>query len=69
MIAKMVYAIRNGDGYWYRETPAGSVMFITEQAAAQHYDSAATALLQRELLANLLHDESLSVCKIAVKLA
>ncbi len=65
-MAEFIYAIRDGEGYWFREIRQdGEAMFITEQAAAQHYDNAAAALEERDVLSNLLQDEALSVRQIA----
>jgi hypothetical protein len=64
-MTEFIYAIRDGDGFWFHEIRAGEAMFITEQAAAKRYDNAAAALDERDVLANLLQDEALTVRQIA----
>jgi hypothetical protein len=59
------YAIRDGEGYWFQHFLEGEVFFDSPQETAQQYDTVAAAIIDRDALAQLLMDDSLSIRQVA----
>jgi hypothetical protein len=64
-LTDFVYAIRDGEGYWFQHFVEGEVFFASPLADAKRYDNAAKALTDRDALAQMLGDDSLRVRQIA----
>jgi hypothetical protein len=62
--APFIYAIRDGEGYWFQGFVDGEVFFVSPQAEAKPYDNAAKALTERDALAQMCGDDSLTVRQI-----
>jgi hypothetical protein len=61
-----IYAIRDDEGYWFsRFDDSGEVFFVSPEAQAKQYPNAAKALTERDALAQMCGDDSLSVRQIA----
>ena len=60
-----IYAIRDGEGYWFSSFADGEVFFASPPETAKQYDNAAKALTERDALAQMLGDDSLTVRQIA----
>jgi hypothetical protein len=60
-----IYAIRDGEGYWFHHFRDGEVFFASPIASAKQYDNAAKALTERDALAQMLGDDSLTARQVA----
>jgi hypothetical protein len=59
-----VFAIRDGEGYWFREMVDGEVFFVSPLSGAKRYGNAAKALTERDALAQMCADDMMSVRQI-----
>jgi hypothetical protein len=63
--SSFILAIRDGEGYWFsRFDDDGEVFFVSPPEAAKQYDKAAKALSQRDKLAQMCGDDSLTVRQV-----
>jgi hypothetical protein len=61
-----IYAIRDGEGYWFsRFDDNGDAFFVSRRKKTKRYRNAAKAIAERDGLAQLLNDDSLTVRQIA----
>ncbi|HEY1982458.1 MAG TPA: hypothetical protein VGH13_20470 [Xanthobacteraceae bacterium] len=59
-----VFAIRDGEGYWFSKMDGGEVFFVSPLGEAKTYDNAAKAMTARDALAQMLVDDTLSVRQV-----
>jgi hypothetical protein len=59
-----IYAIRDGEGYWFQHFADGEVFFASPPETAKQYDNAAKALTERDALGQMLGDDSLTVRQV-----